>query len=287
MRILDLDKLFVAAAVLLAIGFVVFVIGFVVYILHQQQKEIRYQEIVKSTSAMLQSLMNLNCQYNFSYDIKRQYKREKTFESKSRYDHYNCDDLFDCVVFNEYDTLNRDAKKAQKNQYAYENYLRQVSTLHSSVTPEFAAQFQIPFQSYREIEDKLFRQYQLMPIINIEIICIARYISPKGRSQYSKQSSHSIFEVSARYQELQKKIAQESSEHAQRKRERAKMSASLRYDILHRDGFKCQICGRTQADGVKLHVDHIIPVSKGGKTVKSNLRTLCDQCNLGKSNKAE
>lgn len=66
MRILDLDKLFVVAAVLLAIGFVVFVIGFVVYILHQQQKEIRYQEIVKSTSAMLQSLMNLNCQYNFS-----------------------------------------------------------------------------------------------------------------------------------------------------------------------------------------------------------------------------
>ena len=69
--------------------------------------------------------------------------------------------------------------------------------------------------------------------------------------------------------------------------ERAKLSASLRYDILKRDGFKCQICGATIKDGVKLHVDHIFPVSKGGKTEPNNLRTLCDKCNLGKSDKIE
>ena len=67
--------------------------------------------------------------------------------------------------------------------------------------------------------------------------------------------------------------------------ERARMTDSLRYDVMKRDGFRCQICGATQADGVKLHVDHIRPVSKGGKTVMSNLRTLCDRCNLGKSAK--
>ena len=69
--------------------------------------------------------------------------------------------------------------------------------------------------------------------------------------------------------------------------ERAKMSESLRYDILKRDGFKCKICGASQADGVKLHVDHIIPVSKGGKTEPSNLQTLCSRCNIGKSNKMD
>lgn len=69
--------------------------------------------------------------------------------------------------------------------------------------------------------------------------------------------------------------------------ERAKLSASLRYDILKRDGFRCQICGATIKDGVKLHVDHIFPVSKGGKTEPNNLRTLCDKCNLGKSDKIE
>ena len=65
--------------------------------------------------------------------------------------------------------------------------------------------------------------------------------------------------------------------------ERSLLTPKLRYDILRRDGFRCTICGRGQEDGVKLHVDHIKPVSKGGRTVPENLRTLCQDCNLGKS----
>lgn len=38
---------------------------------------------------------------------------------------------------------------------------------------------------------------------------------------------------------------------------------------------------------MKLHVDHIMPISKGGKTEPSNLRTLCIDCNLGKGAKIE
>lgn len=69
------------------------------------------------------------------------------------------------------------------------------------------------------------------------------------------------------------------------KRERAMMNDQLRYDVLKRDKYKCKICGTSAQDGAKLHVDHIIPVSKGGKTTISNLQTLCDRCNIGKSNK--
>ena len=69
--------------------------------------------------------------------------------------------------------------------------------------------------------------------------------------------------------------------------ERAKMTASMRYDILARDRFRCQICGASQQDGVRLHVDHIVPVSRGGRTEPSNLRTLCELCNLGKRDKIE
>lgn len=69
--------------------------------------------------------------------------------------------------------------------------------------------------------------------------------------------------------------------------QRRLMTDSLRYDVLKRDGFRCQICGATAKDGYKLHVDHIMPVSKGGKTELSNLRTLCERCNMGKSDKLE
>lgn len=67
--------------------------------------------------------------------------------------------------------------------------------------------------------------------------------------------------------------------------ERRLLTPGLRYDILARDNFACKICGRTANDNVKLHVDHIHPISKGGKTIPENLQTLCQDCNLGKSNK--
>lgn len=60
----------------------------------------------------------------------------------------------------------------------------------------------------------------------------------------------------------------------------------LRYAVLVRDHFKCVLCGNSPAvdPGCHLHVDHIVPWSKGGKTIPENLRTLCEQCNLGKGN---
>ena len=69
--------------------------------------------------------------------------------------------------------------------------------------------------------------------------------------------------------------------------ERAKLSAGLRWLILKRDGFRCQICGAsaTESNFVRLEVDHKIPVTAWGRTEESNLWTLCRPCNGGKSNK--
>ena len=65
-----------------------------------------------------------------------------------------------------------------------------------------------------------------------------------------------------------------------------KISDKLRYQVLKRDNFKCCACGASPAKdpSVELHIDHIIPWSKGGKTEFDNLQTLCSKCNLGKSN---
>lgn len=57
----------------------------------------------------------------------------------------------------------------------------------------------------------------------------------------------------------------------------------LRAQLLMRDGAICQLCGARPADGVRLHVDHILPWSKGGETLYENLQILCDKCNVGKS----
>lgn len=64
------------------------------------------------------------------------------------------------------------------------------------------------------------------------------------------------------------------------------ISDRLRFRILMRDGFACKKCGRSpiKERDVELHVDHILPWSKGGETVSENLETKCSQCNLGKGN---
>ncbi len=66
-------------------------------------------------------------------------------------------------------------------------------------------------------------------------------------------------------------------------------SLRLRWRVLQRDRFTCCACGSSPAlfPGVELHVDHIVPWSKGGETVLENLQTLCSVCNLGKSNAYE
>lgn len=63
----------------------------------------------------------------------------------------------------------------------------------------------------------------------------------------------------------------------------------LRFKVLQRDNFKCCICGASPAKdpSVVLHIDHKKPWSKGGETVLDNLQTLCEKCNLGKSNISE
>jgi len=70
------------------------------------------------------------------------------------------------------------------------------------------------------------------------------------------------------------------------KRTPRNINLKLRFQVLLRDNFKCCYCGASPAKdpNVILHVDHILPWSKGGETVLENLQTACSTCNLGKGN---
>lgn len=56
----------------------------------------------------------------------------------------------------------------------------------------------------------------------------------------------------------------------------------LRFLVLRRDGYRCQLCGKSAQDGTLLHVDHKIPRAKGGLSTIDNLWALCQPCNAGK-----
>ena len=63
------------------------------------------------------------------------------------------------------------------------------------------------------------------------------------------------------------------------------ISKALRFEIFKRDGFTCRYCGK-QPPSVKLVIDHVDPVSKGGTSMPSNLITSCETCNQGKGAKS-
>ena len=63
------------------------------------------------------------------------------------------------------------------------------------------------------------------------------------------------------------------------------ISTRQRFVVMQRDNFRCVACGKSPATdaGTVLHVDHIVPWSKGGESTAENLQTLCATCNWGKS----
>lgn len=67
------------------------------------------------------------------------------------------------------------------------------------------------------------------------------------------------------------------------KTKRAPIPKSIRFEVFKRDSFRCQYCGKSADDpSVRLEVDHIIPVAKGGDNSIMNLITSCRDCNRGK-----
>ncbi len=140
--------------------------------------------------------------------------------------------------------------------------------------------------TYRVIENHIFNKLtskRKFKRYNLKIL--KSYTSPKKQVNLRTTYIFSCEDVARTYNYCQSEKARKEFMREFAKYQRSLLSSELRYDILKRDNFRCVICGRSQADGVKLHVDHIIPVSKGGKTEWNNLRTLCEDCNLGKSNK--
>jgi 5-methylcytosine-specific restriction endonuclease McrA len=65
---------------------------------------------------------------------------------------------------------------------------------------------------------------------------------------------------------------------------------ALRYRRLKDSDGCCCLCGRSRrAHGIVLHVDHIKPRSKHPEIelVFENTQVLCEDCNLGKSNRCD
>lgn len=238
-------------------------------------------EEIKRTSLKVQKLTELNNSFDFKEILEKNRSIvEREYSRKSLY-RVTATSVIKYHIENNINLIRTDIENALYNLSLLEAYNKQVAILTSY---ESVNNSKYSNKWFKRIEDRVFNNLIYKEedfLINLKLDVY--YKSNGGRVYDSRHGKKTFDELLEVYKEWENGNKYEETI----RQERKTMNDDIRYNVLKRDNYTCQICGATAKEGAKLHVDHIIPVSKGGKTVMSNLQTLCDRCNLGKGNKTD
>ena len=57
----------------------------------------------------------------------------------------------------------------------------------------------------------------------------------------------------------------------------------VREELIEAHGAICAYCGEPAKEASDFHIDHVLPKSKSGKTIRENLVLACPKCNARKN----
>lgn len=266
-------------AIVIAIGTVFAVILFL------QARQRKYTDFILKNSLCLKQLTEINNRYTFYSGINLNQKH--TYDNEDFFNDISCQDyLIYQLQFIKKDVIDQ-IEKIKINERLYDKYLEEIATIKQS------GQFQIEpgklkIEKLLKLENKLIEEQIYHPILRF-ILTVTLYCSKINGQIYSSKSEdfydNDVLSLIAR---LNKKRGSYFTDreiwNALCRVERGKVSNKMRFSIYARDGYRCCRCG---ASGrfVKLEIDHIIPIAKGGKSTYDNLQTLCHNCNVEKGDK--
>lgn len=114
------------------------------------------------------------------------------------------------------------------------------------------------------------------------------------QNKVSKKKPHNQLRIQAWGKQRWEKLKHDPT-HREKRRPKDRLHAHMRrarkrnnggsftleewQEICNKYGNKCLCCGRTD---VKLFIDHVIPLARGGRNDASNLQPLCHNCNSQK-----
>lgn len=236
-------------------------------------------KIVSETSSKIKDIIKLNELSNFKEIKQIEHNIVEREYSRKSLDRVTGESIIKYHIENNIEYIRTDIENAIYNINIMDKYNEEVDKILSR---ESVNNTEFSLGKYKRIEKKILKSIihkkdDFAILLNIS----AYYRSNSGNVVDSRKGKYSYDDLVRIYNEWQKGNKYEET----KRQERRIMNDDIRYNVLKRDNYSCQICGATAKDGAKLHVDHIIPVSRGGKTVMSNLQTLCDQCNIGKNDK--
>ena len=109
-----------------------------------------------------------------------------------------------------------------------------------------------------------------------------RQNNPEYYKEYVANNKEKIKEYGNEYRELCN-LRSSNNYHLNRSHTKDKSSSSKIIQLFDIQNYECIYC-KVDISGSK-HIDHIIPLSKGGSNLITNLALSCPDCNLRKSNK--
>lgn len=240
---------------------------------------------VKNQSFFYKKIVFLNDNFELDYFIK-QIEFHKKYKSKAAVQKASLEDAAIQYISENLVYVEKLIEEYKKSEKQYENYKKALKKiLETEFDYSRIKVNKILFSSlenFINLETKMIKKIIFDNKNLLSLYVYVDYTSPKGRNYWCKDFTYSVSNIL----DYIKTVKHHEEYMKSAKYQRSILSDSLRYDVLKRDNFTCQICGASsKKDGVKLEVDHIFPVSKGGKTEMKNLQTLCERCNRGKSDK--
>jgi len=267
--------------IVLIIWGILFVSAFIILPAVVVVKKKRLQA-VKNYSRKYKALCELNKEILFSKQ--NEYSHNHYCKSKRDFEKTDLDDVAFQFIEKYLSGFKQALKDVENNQRLFKIYcLKYEQILEGDEKTQTLSNRGM--KKFDRIEKRLLINGKMSPKINIFLVCKKSYASPRGRNYYSDRKIFDYEKIKHLFECAEKAIDIKDSEQYRRRQVRKEVTDSLRFDVFKRDSFRCRICGAGADCGVKLHVDHIKPVSKGGTSDSDNLQTLCQTCNAGKRDK--
>lgn len=245
----------------------------------------KYKKFVLSHSISLKELRKINERYKFK-DIP-DFDLEHSYDNENMYNNISCKDYLTYELVYIRQKVVAAANDSLDNKYLYKKYREEVKEKCKLGTFDNE---ELPSNNkyLKKIETECFYKEMLAPIT---VFCVTVTLTLTTLYGHKLESKEQAFFIEGIREIITKLKDKNGSFYRNRevwdsicRVERGKVSNKMRFAIYERDGYRCRKCGRKTDD---LEIDHIIPISRGGKSTYDNLQTLCRRCNLEKGSDVE
>lgn len=246
-----------------------------------------HKKFVLHHSIQYSQLQSINAQYKF-YDINFN-KIEHDFDHDVNFSNVSCTDYLIGYMSEHMDQINKILSYTAFNRKRYLMYKEDLKKIDKIINFDKTPKL-LSTKRLLKYQNNLFNKSLLRPILYFDVMVILSYHDMGGNYKGRKVECIKEEQVLKYFKGLNDRNGyyynNSSIWDALTRYERGKVSLKLRFAIYERDNYRCKCCGKL---GYKtdLEIDHIIPISKGGKSTPDNLQTLCHRCNKAKGSDIE